>query len=66
VQKRRRVKHIASLEDRLAYEAHRLKEQARKLPLGSRRDALQRKAGQAENAAHICEWLTSPSLASPK
>jgi hypothetical protein len=36
------------------------------LPLGSRRDALLRKAGQAESAAHISKWLTSPSLASPK
>jgi hypothetical protein len=66
VQKRRRVKHIASFEDRLAYEAYRLKEQAKALRPGPRRDDLLRKARQAETAAHISEWLTSPGLAPPK
>lgn len=64
--RRRRVKHIVSFEDRLAYEAHRLREQARLVPPGRDRDSLLRRARQAETAAHISEWLTSPGLASPK
>ena len=63
---RRRVKHIASFEDRLAYEAHRLKEEAKELKPGLRREELLRKARQAETAAHISDWLKSPGLASPK
>ena len=66
VQHRRRIKHVASFEDRLAYEAHRCKEQAKVLPHGQQRDMLLRKARQAETAAHISEWLSSPGLASPK
>jgi hypothetical protein len=66
IQRRRRVKHVASFEDRLAYEAHRCKEQAKALPHGQQREALLRKARQAETAAHISEWLSSPGLASPK
>ena len=63
---RRKVKHIASFEDRLAHEAQRLREQAKALPPGLDRDHLVRKARQAETAAHISGWLTSPGLASPK
>jgi hypothetical protein len=63
---RRRVKHVASFEDRLAYEAHRFKEQAQALPPGPQRDDLLRKARQAETAAHINKWLKLPSLAAPK
>lgn len=66
IAQRKRIKHIASFEDRLAYEAHRLKEEAKKMKPGLRRDDLLRKARQAETAAHISEWLTSPGLASPK
>ena len=63
---RRRIKHVASFEDRLAYEAHRCKEKAEALPHGQQRDMLLRKARQAETAAHISEWLSSPGLAAPK
>ena len=66
MQRRRRIKHIASFENRLAYEAHRLREQAKTLQPGLRREDLLRKARQAEIAAHISEWLTSPGLAWPK
>ncbi len=64
--RRNRIKHTASFEERLASEAHRLREQAMKLQPGLRRDHLLRKARQAETAAHISEWLMSPGLASPK
>ena len=63
---RTRIKHIASFEDRLAAEAYRLREQAKTLQPGVRREELIRKARQAETAAHISEWLSSPGLAQPK
>lgn len=66
MQRRRRVRQVVSFEDRLAYEAYRLKEQAKDVPPGPRRDDLLRKARQAETAAHISAWLTSPGLAAPK
>ena len=61
MQKRRRIKHIASFEDRLAYQAYRLRDQAKELRPGLRREELLRKARQAETAAHISEWLKSPA-----
>jgi hypothetical protein len=59
-------KHTASFEERLAEEALRLKEQAKKAAFGRERDLLLRKARQAEIGAHIKEWITSPGLMSPK
>lgn len=64
-QRRNRIKHIASFEDRLAGEAGRLKEQARVLPPGKGRDHLMRKARQTETASHISSWLSSPGLQPP-
>lgn len=66
MRRRREIKHIASFEDRLAYEAHRLRDEAKELRPGLRREELLRKARQAETAAHISEWLSSPGLAPPK
>ena len=63
---RRRVKQIQSLEDRLVEEAKRLREKAKLLPLGAVREALLRKARQAETGSHISEWLRSPELQPPK
>jgi hypothetical protein len=63
---RRRVKHETSFEERLAEQARRLREQAKPLPPGKERDALMRRARQAEITSHINEWLTSPGLASPQ
>jgi hypothetical protein len=51
---------------RLAQEAHRLKEQAKTLPLGKERELLSRKARQLETASHISEWISSPGLQPPK
>ncbi|AHY52781.1 hypothetical protein [Bradyrhizobium japonicum] len=59
---RRRFKQTQSLEQRLAQEAERLREQARKLPAGAERETLLRKARQAETGSHMSEWLTSPGL----
>jgi len=47
-----------SLKDRLLQEAEQAREQAKALPLGSPRDALLKKARQAEAAAQIDGWLS--------
>ena len=63
---RRRIIHTKTFGERLADEARRLKEQARRLPVGNDREVLLRKARQAETATHMNEWLTSPGFLSPK
>ena len=62
MQKRRRFKQVVSLEDRLAEEARRLREEAELVPPGPVRDEALRKARQAETGAHLSEWLRSPGL----
>ena len=65
--RRKRVIHVATFEERLAEEAIKLKEAAKNQPPGSMaRELLLRRARQAETAAHINEWLTSPGLQPPK
>jgi hypothetical protein len=63
---RRCVKHETSLEERLASQGRRLRDEARMLPPGAEHDDLIRRARQAETASHINEWLASPGLAPPK
>ncbi|WP_080669438.1 hypothetical protein [Bradyrhizobium japonicum] len=63
---RRRFKQTTSLEDRLAEEARRLREEAELLPHGPVRDAAIRRARQAETGAHINQWLRSPGLQPPR
>ena len=65
MQKRRRLSQTQSLEERLADEAKRLREQANLLPHGAVRDQVLRKARQAETGSHISEWLRSPELQPP-
>jgi hypothetical protein len=62
---RRRFKNMLSFPDRLNQEAQRLREEAKKIPHGMERDALLKKARQAETAAHMDEWLSSPGLRPP-
>ena len=62
---RRRFKHTTSLQDRLAQEAKRLREEARKARSAQEHDRLLRKARQAETVAHVSEWLSSPGLQPP-
>jgi hypothetical protein len=62
----RKGKDAAPSEERLAEVVQRLKEQAKALPPGIERDALMRKVRQAETAAHLNEWITSPGLQPPK
>ena len=65
-QRRKRVKHTATFEERLAEEAIKFKEAAEKQPSGSTaRELLLRRARQAETAADINEWLKSPGLRPP-
>jgi hypothetical protein len=55
-----------TFEQRLAQEAHRIKERAETLPPGEKRELLSRKARQLETASHINDWLSSPGLQPPK
>ncbi|UPT93875.1 hypothetical protein J4G48_0031690 [Bradyrhizobium barranii subsp. apii] len=63
---RRRFTQTQSLEARLAQEAERLREQAKKLPHGPEREILIRKARQAETGSHMSEWLRSPGIQPPE
>ena len=63
---RRRFRNMLSFPDGLTREAERLRAEAKKLPPGPQRHDLERKARQAETAAHIDEWLKSPGLRSPE
>lgn len=62
---RSRFKQTSSLEERLAEEAKQLREQAMMLPPGPVRDAVERRARQADAAARVNEWLMSPGLQPP-
>lgn len=63
---RRRFKQTITLEQRLADEARRLREEAELLPHDPVRDAALRRARQAETGSHMSEWLSSPGLQAPK
>jgi hypothetical protein len=60
--KRRRIIHTQTLQERLAAEATRLREEAKKLKLGAEREALIRLARQAKTGSSMGEWLSSPGL----
>ena len=66
MKKRNRTKQTDVLEVRLALEAAKLREQAKGLRPGPRREELLRKARQAETGAHMSEWLRSPGLRPPE
>jgi hypothetical protein len=63
---RRRFTQTDQLEDRLAEEAKRLRDEAKLLKPSAARDALLRRARQAETAAHMSGWLRSPGLRPPQ
>ena len=63
---RRRFKQTVSLDQRLAEEAQRLRKEARGTQPGIERERLIRRARQAETAAHMQQWLTSPGLRVPR
>ncbi|MDN4987145.1 hypothetical protein QY049_28695 [Bradyrhizobium sp. WYCCWR 13022] len=64
--KRRRFKQTKSLEERLAEEAQRLREEAKLLPHGTLREQIIRKARQCETGSHMSDWLRSPGLKPPE
>ncbi len=66
IKRRNRTKHTKTFEERLAEEAARFMEAAAQLPPGTQRELYLRRARQAETAAHINDWLTSPGLQPPK
>jgi len=63
--KRRRFKQSTTLGERLADEAIRCREEARRLASGRRREMLLRRARQDEAAMQIDAWLRSPGLRAP-
>jgi hypothetical protein len=63
--RRRRFKQTTSLQDRLASFAQEARKQAARLPPGSEKQDLLRRARQAETAARLDSWITSPGLQPP-
>jgi hypothetical protein len=57
--KRNRRKHTVSFSERLQMAASDARQAAQKLPQGTERDVLLKKAKQAETAVRINGWLTS-------
>jgi len=64
--KRRRFKQQLTLQDRLSAWVKQVKDDASRLPPGPERDALLKKARQAELANHLHDWVKSPGLQPPK
>jgi hypothetical protein len=64
--KRNRRKNSVPFDERLQKAASEAREAAQRLPQGQEREALLRKAQQAETAAHLNALLTSPGLQAPR
>lgn len=64
--KRRRFRHQLSLPERLSAWVKQVQAQALSLPPGPERDALLKKARQADVAYHLHDWIKSPGLRPPK
>jgi len=64
MKRRRSVPH--TFEDQIAAEKAKTEGQVAKLRPGPAKDALLKKIGQLDTAAHINEWLTSPGLRTPE
>ena len=62
---RRSFKQDLSFQDRLNEFAKNAREQADALPPGPEREALIKKARQAETAQHLEDWANSPGLQPP-
>jgi hypothetical protein len=62
MKRRLRIKHAATFAERLASEARRLKELARRTPQGPDREMILRKVRQVETASHVNDWLMSPDV----
>jgi hypothetical protein len=55
-----------SFHDRLTTWANQVRERADSLRPGPERDALLKKASQADTASHLDDWANSPGLQPPK
>ena len=64
--KRNRRKNLSSTSERLLEAAAEARSQAALLPAGPQQRELLDKAREAEAAAHINDWLTSPGPRPPK
>jgi hypothetical protein len=62
MQRRRRVEHQFTLQDRIVAWAKKVREQAAILPPGPDREMLLKKARQAEAAMHLNDWASAPEL----
>lgn len=66
IERRRRFKQQFTLQDRLTAWAKGIETRAAKLPPGPEREALIKKARQADVASHLNDWAKSPGLQPPK
>ena len=60
MQERNRTPRTQPLEERLANHAARLREEAKALPSGNVREAVLRRAEQAQSGAEMRDWLRMP------
>jgi len=65
-QQRRRFKQNLSLQERLALYAEAARQKASLLRPGAEKEELLRKARQADTAAHLSGWVSSPGIQPPK
>jgi hypothetical protein len=65
MQRRRRFKQTAPLTERLQKWAEGVREEADKLPPGPEREAILKKAEQADTASHLDDWANSTGLQPP-
>ena len=65
VAERRRFTQTATLEERLAEDTERLRQQAKALKPGVARDNVLRRIRQNKTARDLSEWLVSPGLKAP-
>jgi hypothetical protein len=61
----RQIEDTQSLGDHLAEDAQRLRAEAARAQCIREREGLLRKARQAETAARVKQWVTSPGLQPP-
>jgi hypothetical protein len=58
--------HDKTFQERLYEQAQVFRDEAKKIPPGTARDLLLRRASQAETASQLDGWLSSPGLRPPK
>jgi hypothetical protein len=66
MQRRRRVKHQFTFQDRIVSWTKEVRAQAAELPPGPGRDMLLKKVRQAETAMHLEDWARPTELQPPK